>query len=98
MAGITPALVLATALGAAPAPCDAPDEAPIPEPPALRASEPRRETATPPGTRVTFAWLVTQLLPSPEIAAGVDGAAFGLRWQVVPLLYSFGIDRRLSPF
>jgi hypothetical protein len=38
-----------------------------------------------------------QLVPSPELAVGDDGAAFGLRWQVVPFSYSFGIDRRLSP-
>jgi hypothetical protein len=47
---------------------------------------------------LTLAWVLTQLLPSPELAVGDDGAAFGVRWQVVPVLYSFGIDRRLSPF
>lgn len=59
---------------------------------------PRRSTATPPGTRPTFAWAATQLVPSPELAFGNDGARFGLRWQLVPFLYSFGIDPRLSPF
>src|SRR5690606_9827742 len=57
----------------------------------------------------TFAWVVLQLLPSPELAFGrqrridatgaVDGGpstAFGLRWQVTPLLWSFGVNRHQS--
>ena len=98
MAGTAPAFVLAAGL-AAPAPCDAPPEPPLSEPPVTRgATEARRATATDPGTSVTFPWLLTQLLPSPEIAVGDGGARFGLRWQLVPVLYSFGIDRRLSPW
>jgi hypothetical protein len=94
-------LALATLLSAAtaaPVPCDAPPEPPLP--PARRSSSglTRRATATPPGTSLTFAWALAQLIPSPELAAGNDGALFGLRWQLVPLLYSFGIDRRLNPF
>ena len=93
-------LALATLLSAttaSPAPCDTPPEPPLP---AARPSNgvPRRATATPPGTSLTFAWAVTQLIPSPELAAGNDGALFGLRWQLTPFLYSFGIDSRLSPF
>lgn len=42
-------------------------------------------------------WIVTQLLPSPGVA-GVHGVAtFDMRWQVTPLLYSFGIHRGASP-
>jgi hypothetical protein len=94
-------LALATLLSAttaSPAPCDTSPEPPLP--PARRSSTgvARRSTATPPGTSLTFAWAVTQLIPSPELGAGNDGALFGLRWQLVPFLYSFGIDRRLSPF
>jgi hypothetical protein len=98
MAGSATALSLAFAVSSAPAPCDVSPEAPLPK--ATHADRPveRRATATPPGTSLTLAWLLTQLLPSPELAFGEDGAAFGLRWQVVPVLYSFGIDRRLSPF
>lgn len=57
----------------------------------------------------TFAWAVTQLVPSPELAIGrqrhidVDGSvdsspstAFGLRWQVTPVLWSFGVHRSQS--
>jgi hypothetical protein len=106
MVGTAPALVLAAAFAQPPpsVPCDAPAEPPLAAPPlaeppvASLHAEPRRVTATAPGTSVTLAWFLTQLIPSPEIAAGVNGAAFGLRWQVVPFLVSFGIDRRLSPF
>jgi hypothetical protein len=54
----------------------------------------------------TFEWAVLQFLPSPELAFGkqnrIDPAgnvdphiatAFGLRWQVTPLLWSFGVHR-----
>ena len=44
-------------------------------------------------------WIVSQLIPSPElISKKDDGLRFGLRWQVTPLLYSFGINRRLNPW
>lgn len=52
-----------------------------------------------PGVRPTLAWLLTQLVPSPELAGGRHaGPRFGLRWQVTPLLYSWGIHRGLSPW
>ncbi len=50
-----------------------------------------------PDPRPTLLWALLQLIPSPEIAAG-DGPRFGVRWQVTPILYSFGIDRRLPPW
>lgn len=97
MNGAPTAFVLA-AVAPSP-PCDVPPERPIAAPAsATVGGTQRRATATPPGTRLTLAWALTQLLPSPELGWGNGGAVFGLRWQVVPLLYSFGIDRRLSPF
>jgi hypothetical protein len=55
----------------------------------------------------TFAWAALQLIPSPELAFGrhhhvneqgiIDRAtstAFGLRWQLSPVLWSFGVHRR----
>ncbi len=45
----------------------------------------------------TLPWLAFQLVPSPELAAG-EGAHFGLRWQLTPVLYSWGLNRRLSPW
>lgn len=60
----------------------------------------------PPELWPTIPWIVFQLLPSPEMAFGhtktIDtfgrGAdevrpAFGLRWQLTPVLWSFGVHR-----
>ena len=57
----------------------------------------------------TFAWALTQLVPSPELVVGrqrhielggrVDSspnATWGLRWQLTPLLWSFGVHRAQS--
>jgi hypothetical protein len=54
----------------------------------------------------TVAWLAAQLVPSPELAIGrqsrIDEAggvdktmstAFGLRWQLTPFLWSWGVHR-----
>ena len=44
-------------------------------------------------------WIATQLIPSPQvISVQNEGLKFGLRWQVTPVLYSFGINRKLSPW
>ena len=53
---------------------------------------------TEPGVEITIPWLATQLVPSPELAYGRDVARFGMRWQVTPLLFSWGIHRGLSPW
>ncbi len=39
-------------------------------------------------------WSASQLIPSPFLAADRDVVQGGLRWQVTPLLYSFGIAAR----
>jgi hypothetical protein len=57
----------------------------------------------------TGLWLLTQLIPSPQFAFGavrhinVDGSiddtpktAFGLRWQLTPILWSFGVHQKQS--
>lgn len=57
----------------------------------------------------TLAWTILQLVPSPELVFGrqrridadgrVDAAvspAFGVRWQVTPAVWSFGVHRRQS--
>jgi hypothetical protein len=64
--------------------------------PFARAAE--DSPATEPHVQPTLVWLATQLVPSPEIAVGDGHAHFGLRWQVTPFLYSWGINRRLSPW
>jgi hypothetical protein len=43
--------------------------------------------------RLTWAWAAAQLLPSPELASGNGSAYFGVRWQLTPILYSYGIHR-----
>ena len=53
---------------------------------------------TEPVVHVTVPWIATQLVPSPELAYGGGSARFGLRWQVTPLLFSWGIHRGLSPW
>lgn len=39
-------------------------------------------------------WGVAQLVPSPLLVVDKEGVQSGLRWQVTPLLYSFGIAAR----
>lgn len=51
-----------------------------------------------PEPSLSAAWIITQAVPSPELAFGNEGTRFGLRWQVTPALYSFGVHRRVSPW
>ncbi len=48
--------------------------------------------------RLTPTWVVAQLVPSPQIVNGDSVTRLGLRWQLTPLLYSFGINRRGDPW
>jgi hypothetical protein len=41
-------------------------------------------------------WLLAQGIPSPLLVTGAEHVGAGMRWQVTPLLYSFGIAE--SPF
>jgi hypothetical protein len=66
--------------------------------PSPARAEERDEGVTEPHVRPTLIWFATQLVPSPEIASGESGTYFGLRWQVTPLLWSWGINRKLSPW
>jgi len=49
-----------------------------------------------PDLELSLEWALPQLLPSPELGIGQDGASFGLRWQLTPVLYSFATDARLD--
>jgi hypothetical protein len=51
-----------------------------------------------PAARITLVWTALQLLPSPEIVVDGGKVRSGASWQVTPLLYSFGINRKLSPW
>jgi len=53
------------------------------------------ERALDPEVTPSLEWALWQLIPSPELGVG-DGARFGLRWQLTPLLYSFATDARLG--
>lgn len=57
----------------------------------------------------SLAWWITQMIPSPEVGfgrvthTGLDNvpststeAAFGLRWQLTPFLWSWGTNRNVS--
>lgn len=51
-------------------------------------------TPTPREMSVPYAvglWSLAQLIPSPLLVTGREHVGFGVRWQVTPLLYSFGI-------
>jgi hypothetical protein len=71
---------------------------------ALLAAVPARalDTVAPPptepGTHVTLLWAALQLIPSPEAVIWDGVARLGARWQITPLLYSWGINRKLSPW
>jgi hypothetical protein len=39
-------------------------------------------------------WGALQLIPSPLLIAGTNGVGGGARWQVTPLVYSFGVAER----
>lgn len=42
--------------------------------------------------------MIVQTIPSPELGIGGASPAAGMRWQLTPLLYSFGMYRKLSPW
>jgi hypothetical protein len=91
----SPRALLSTAIGLAIAIVDASLGAASPSPPRAPSA---MEAATEPAVHPTLLWAVTQLLPSPEWRVADGGVRFGVRWQITPLLYSFGINRKLSPW
>lgn len=54
-------------------------------------------SAEEPRIHPTLPWVAAQLLPSPELTLAKE-PGFGLRWQVTPLSYAFGLHRSLSPW
>ncbi|MDA3861675.1 MAG: hypothetical protein PF445_10645 [Melioribacteraceae bacterium] len=51
-----------------------------------------------PNISFDWKWGITQLIPSPQWISTSDGAKFGMRWQITPLLYSFGTNKKLTPW
>jgi hypothetical protein len=43
-------------------------------------------------------WVAAQLVPSPEWIVSRGDVTFGLRWQVTPALFAFGLRRGLNPW
>lgn len=91
---------------------DAPDPlAPYPPKPPSMTPPDTSYTYAEPRLRPTLPWLLAQLVPSPSLGFGhathtdVFGASeqrvdvsFGFRWQVTPVLWSWGVHRGLSPW
>ena len=46
----------------------------------------------------TLAWVAFQGVPSPELVLAGERVAFGMRWQLTPVLYGFGLYRKVSPW
>jgi hypothetical protein len=46
----------------------------------------------------TFPWILAQLIPSPEIIAGREGANWGMKWQVTAISYSWALYSKISPW
>jgi hypothetical protein len=65
-------------------------------PVAARATDTPVPTPAEPAAHISVAWAALQLVPSPEAVIWDGRVRFGARWQVTPLLYSFGGNRRLS--
>jgi hypothetical protein len=65
---------------------------------AAGAAQPPPRAVREPDVRATPGWLLSQLVPSPGVGFGDDGAHLALGWQLTPVLYSFWLDPRLSPW
>jgi hypothetical protein len=105
---IATATALALVFAAEPAAADALVPYPPPSPRVIPPPE-QGFTYAQPQPYPSLPWMLLQLLPSPEVAVGqvretsASGAselstktAFGLRWQLTPILWSFGANRHVS--
>jgi hypothetical protein len=88
-----PPLVAPCSQAPLPEPAGPPDAAATGEPTVIWADT---GAARDPDVAASLGWAVMQLIPSPELGFGDDGAVFGLRWQLTPVLYSFATDGRLN--
>ena len=55
-------------------------------------------TLVKPAIHPTWLWAAAQLVPSPQLVTSDPGLRFGMRWQVTPVLYAFGLNRRVTPW
>ena len=105
--GLGVTVALCTHVGRAAA--DPQAEAPTVPPPLILSPPDGSYTYASPRNLPSLGWTVTQLIPSPEVGGGrvhrtsTDGVqqdstelAFGMRWQLTPLVYSWGTNRRIT--
>src|SRR5574341_2184487 len=43
-------------------------------------------------------WLPFQAIPSLTLLSSTPSSAFGFEWEATPLLYSFGMNKQISPW
>jgi len=49
--------------------------------------------------QASFLWMLLQLVPSPQWTWGTtDAVSFGMRWQLTPVLYSYGVNGNVCPW
>lgn len=63
---------------------------------AQAADPPAPPPAEPASSQANWFWALLQLIPSSEVVIWDGTVRYGARWQVTPLLYSFGGNRKLS--
>jgi hypothetical protein len=63
---------------------------------ALVSAGPARGAVNDPTPAPTIVWMITQLIPSPELVRTRGDSTLGLRWQVTPLLVSYGAQPGVS--
>ena len=56
------------------------------------------KVATESNINFNLLWGVAQLIPSPEWISTNEKNIFGMRWQITPLLFSFGMNKKISPW
>ena len=101
--------VLALCMQAAPAHAELPVLTPFPAPPPSLQPPDTSYTYASQTYYPSLGWMAAQLLPSPEVGGGrvhrtgpddvqhdSTELAFGLRWQLTPLVYSWGTNRRIT--
>ena len=101
--------MLAVCMQPAPARAELPVLTPYPAPPPSLQPPDTSYTYASQTYYPSLGWIAVQLLPSPEVGGGrvhrtgpddvqhdSTELAFGLRWQLTPLVYSWGTNRRIT--
>jgi len=52
----------------------------------------------PPNADKLSAWLPYQAIPNLTFYSGAPNSAFGFEWELAPVLYSFGMNKQISPW